>query len=144
MAISNTLCLQFGSTLCRLNYEAQASYNISIRTTDDGTPAKHFDQTFIIYITDDNDRPRDLRLDENTIYENATVGTLIGSFTARDEDAGQNLSFSLVDNDEGRFALFGNKLVTAKSLDHEADKRHVIRVAVVDNGYNALKVIVRA
>ncbi|XP_028399274.1 protocadherin Fat 4-like [Dendronephthya gigantea] len=139
VAVSNTLCLQFGGSLCRLNYEAQARFNVSIRTTDNGNPVKHFDQTFIIYITDDNDRPRDLRLDKNTIYENATLGTVIGSFTAHDEDTGQNLSFSLVDTDEGRFALLGNKLVTAKSLDHEADKRHVIRVAVMDNGYNALK-----
>ncbi|XP_028399271.1 protocadherin Fat 4-like [Dendronephthya gigantea] len=139
VAISNTLCLQFGGSLCGLNYEAQASFNISIRTTDNGNPVKHFDQTFIIYLTDDNDRPRDLTLDKNKIYENATSGTVIGSFTARDEDAGQNLSFSLIDTDGGRFVLLGNKLVTAKSLDHEANKSHVIRVAVTDNGYNALK-----
>jgi hypothetical protein len=46
----------------------------------------------------------------------------------------------LVNDDGGRFALNGDNLVTAKSLDHEADKRHVITVAVVDNGFNALKV----
>jgi hypothetical protein len=74
------------------------------------------------------------------ISENATFGTLIGSFTARDEDFGQKLSLSLVDDDGGRFALNGDKLITAKSLDHEANKRHVITVAVFDNGYNALKV----
>lgn len=65
---------------------------------------------------------------------------MIGSFTARDEDAGQKRSFSLVHDDGGRFGLNGDKLHTAKSLDHEADERHVITVAVTDNGYNALKV----
>ena len=98
------------------------------------------DKTFTIYLNDDNDRPRDLSLTNDTISENATTGTVIGSFTARDEDIGQKLSFSLVNDDGGRFALNGDKLVTAKSLDHEADKRHVITVAVVDNGFNALKV----
>ncbi len=98
------------------------------------------DKTFTIYLNDDNDRPRDLSLTNDTISENATAGTVIGSFTARDEDIGQKLSFSLVNDDGRRFALNGDKLVTAKSLDHEADKRHVITVAVVDNGFNALKV----
>ena len=98
------------------------------------------DKTVTIYLNDDNDRPRDLSLTNDTISENATTGTVIGSFTARDEDTGQKLSFSLVNDDGGRFALNGDKLVTAKSLDHEADKRHVITVAVVDNGFNALKV----
>ena len=75
------------------------------------------------------------------VAENATLGTVIGSFAARDEDRRQKLSFSLVNDDGGRFALNGDQLVTATSLDHEADKRHFITVAVVDNGYNALKVI---
>ena len=83
-------------------------------------------------------------MSKNIISENATAGTLIGSLAARDEDTGQKLSFLLVNDDGGRFALSGNKLVTAKSLDHESNKRHVITVSVVDNGYNALKVNLRA
>ena len=138
--MSNVLCLRQGGTSCLLNFEAQANYSITIKTTDNGIPAKSFDQTFTIYLNDDNDQPRDLSLTNDVVFENATLGTVIGSFTARDEDRGQKLSFSLVNDDGGRFALNGDKLVTAKSLDHEADKRHVITVAVVDNGYNALKV----
>ena len=139
VAISNVLCLRRGGTSCLLNFEAQANYSITIRTTDNGIPAKSFDQTFTIYLNDENDRPRDLSLTNDVIFENATLGTMIGSFTARDEDRAQKLSFLLVNDDGGRLALNGDKLVTAKSLDHEADKRHVITVAVVDNGYNALK-----
>ena len=140
VAASNTLCLQNGGASCLLNFEDQPSYDIKIRTTDNGTPAKSFNQTFTIYLTDDNDRPRDLSLTNDMISENATVGTVIGCFKARDEDRGQKLIFQLVDDDGGRFALDNDKLVTAKSLDHEANKRHLITVAVRDNGYNALKV----
>ena len=134
------MCLRKGGASCLLNFEAQPSFNITIRTTDSGVPAKSFNQTFTIYLNDVNDRPRDLSLTNDRVPENATTGTVVGSFNARDEDRGQKLIFSLVNNDSGRFALKSNNLVTAKSLDHEADKRHVITVAVRDNGFNSLKV----
>lgn len=126
--------------MCRLNYELQQSYNISIRVTDNGIPLASHDQLFTIYLNDDNDRPRDLNLNNWKVSANATVGTLIGFLSARDEDSGQSLIYSLVDDDGGRFALNGEKLVTAKFLNNETDQNHVISVAVTDNGYNALKV----
>lgn len=134
------MCLQHGGKLCLLNFEAQASYNITVRTTDNGNPVEHFDKTFSINLYDDNDRPCDLSLTNNMVFENATTGAVIGSFKARDEDKDQKLSFSLLNDDGGRFAISGDQLITLTSLDHEADNRHLITVAVVDNGYNALKV----
>lgn len=75
--------------------------------------------------------------------ENATKGTLIGKFSADDEESAQSLSYSLSDTDQGRFTVTPDGyLTTVLALDHEANKTHTVTVVVQDNGVPMKKVCI--
>src|SRR5262249_43033381 len=57
--------------------------------------------------------PSNISLSGNSVKENSPAGTVIGTLTASDPDAGDSSTFALVDNAGGRFAISGNKLVVA-------------------------------
>jgi len=89
------------------------------------------------YVIDKNDAPTDIVLAGAAVAENATNGTLIGLLTATDPDTGDTLTFSLLDNAGGRFAIAdGNRLVVADGtlLDFEAAASHPVTVRVTDGG----------
>ena len=61
--------------------------------------------------------------------------------TSRDEDASQSATYSLSNDDSGRFKVDSQgRLYTAKNINHETQKRHVIRAMVTDNGNPPMKV----
>ena len=96
-----------------------------------------YDKSFNITVSDLNEPPYDLQLSKNRVNENSTVGTIIGQFIAKDEDRNpkQSLTFTLVDDDNGRFNVTSNgTLIQAKKLDYERNKMHEIEVNVTDNG----------
>lgn len=118
-----------------MNYEEQASHTISVRSTDSGSPSKSIEKNFTITINDVNDQPRDLKLSNQAIKEDAPIASMIGQFSARDEDAGQRLVYSLVNDDNGRFEINGSGwLIKAKGTDYETNKVHFIVAKVTDNG----------
>ena len=120
-----------------LDHETQPVIKIEIRVTDSGNPAMAYEKSFNITVSDLNEPPYDLQLSKNRVNENSTVGTIIGQFTAKDEDRNpkQSLTFTLVDDDNGRFNVTNNgTLIQAKKLDYERSKMHEIEVNVTDNG----------
>ncbi len=141
VALSNNSCLTRGGDSCLLNYEQSKIQTIMVRSQDNGLPPLSFEKEFTINLTDVNDRPRDLSLSSNRVPENATRGYLIGQLSATDEDAGQKLSFQLIDDDNGSFALNKDAFITkAKDTDYENKKVHKISVQVSDNGSPVLMV----
>ena len=61
--------------------------------------------------------------------------------TSRDEDASQSATYSLSNDDSGRFKVDSQgRLYTAKNINHETQERHVIRAMVKDNGNPPMKV----
>ena len=124
-----------------LNYESVSSYSIKVRSVDSGSPSQSVNASFNITLNDVNDQPRDLKLSNYKVTENAPLNTLVGNLSASDEDKGQNLNFSLVDDDGGKFAL-DNKggLYKAKSTDYETSKVHYVVAKVTDNGQPSLSV----
>ena len=67
---------------------------------------------------------------------------LVGRFTSRDEDTSQQLTYSLSNDDSGRFRVDSQgRLYKAKDTDYETQTMHTIRAAVKDNGNPAMKVI---
>ena len=130
-------CLAIGSPNCSLNYETKEMYLIEVESMDDKTPSLKIIRSFNISVIDKNDPPYDLQLSENRVNENATVGTIIGQFTAKDEDRNpkQSLAYTLVDDDNGRFNVTNNgTFIQAKKMDYEISKMHEIEVNVTDNG----------
>ena len=141
VASSNVDCLKNGGTFCKLNYEKQPSYTITVRVTDNGSPPQSNEARMSISLNDVNDQPRHFQLSSRTVKENATLGTKIGRFTATDEDKFQTLTFSLIDDDGRRFAIdSAGYLFKAKDTDYETNKTHTIVAQVIDNGTVPLKV----
>lgn len=124
-----------GGSQCFLNYESVSSYSIVVRSVDSGSPSLSINASFNISVNDVNDQPRGLQLSNYKVSENAPINTIVGNLSATDEDTGQTLSFSLADDDNGRFGLNNNGSVyKAKSTDYETNKVHYIVANVTDNG----------
>jgi hypothetical protein len=68
------------------------------------------------------------------VLELARAGTVVGSLTATDPNSGDELSFKLLDDAGGRFALVGRDLVVRQGhkLDYEQSRSHAVGVRVRD------------
>ena len=109
-----------------LDYETNTSHNVVVRSaSSDGSSST---QSFTINVTDvseagatpivDNDAAGD------SVAENAVIGTTVGVTAFSDDvDASDTISYSLDDNDGGRFTIdSATGIVTvAGAIDREAD-----------------------
>jgi Ca2+-binding RTX toxin-like protein len=85
----------------------------------------------------ENGAPTDIALSATTVVENAANGTLVGRLGGSDPDALDTLTFTLLDDAGGRFAIAnGSDLVVADGalLDFEQAASHAVRVRVADAG----------
>jgi hypothetical protein len=83
-----------------------------------------------------NQSPTDLAISNNTIAENQSVGTAIGTFTSTDPDTGNSFTYSLVtgtgDTDNALFTITDNQLQTNAIFDYETQHSYSIRVKTTD------------
>jgi VCBS repeat-containing protein len=86
------------------------------------------------YIEHPNEAPEDLILDGNSVDENAPAGTLVGTASAEDPDPEDVLSYSLVNDAGGLFAIDSatGALTTTAPLNHEAQASYDIVVRATD------------
>ena len=119
-----------------LNYESAASHNLTVQVTD--SSGQSYDETFTINLTNVNEGPTDLALSANSVAENATTGTVVGTVSGTDPDAGDIKTYSLTDTAGGRFAInsaTGQLTVADGSLlNYEAATSHTLTVRVTDSG----------
>ncbi len=119
-----------------LNFEAQATYSVRIRTTDSG--GLSFENTFTVTATDVNEKPTSLALSTNTVAENQPAGTGIGTLSSTDPDAGDTFTYTLVagtgSGDNASFQIVGNTLQTAQPLNFEVRPTYSIRIRTTDLG----------
>ncbi|WP_461111633.1 Ig-like domain-containing protein, partial [Spirosoma jeollabukense] len=89
-----------------------------------------------------NKVPTNITLSVNTVAENASPNTVVGTFSTTDADVGQTFSYSLVagagSTDNASFKLVGNQLQTNATFDYETKNSYSIRVSTTDNGAPAL------
>ncbi|XP_062500738.1 protocadherin beta-14-like [Corticium candelabrum] len=140
VAVYNSKCLALGGKWCMLNMEEKNKYDVVVRVTDSGSPPLVRDEIITIHLTDVNDRPRNLDLSSNTVYENDPKDTLVGLLSARNEDKGQTLEYVLVDDDDGKFKIVANELRKALPADYETSTSHSILVTVRDDGIPSLNI----
>ena len=85
-----------------------------------------------------NTAPSDIILSANTVAENASTGTSVGTLTATDTDPGDTFTYTLVsgtgDTDNGSFTVDGSILKSAEVFDYETKSSYSIRVRVTDAG----------
>ncbi|MBB4039986.1 VCBS repeat-containing protein [Microvirga flocculans] len=96
------------------------------------------EQTVTVSIAPVNDRPHDIALSNNKVVESAKAGTVVGTLTGHDVD-NETLSFSLVNDAGGRFAIEDGKLVVRDGfkLDYEQATSHTVTVQVKDGSNTA-------
>ena len=116
------------------DFETKSSYSVRIRTTDIGGLV--FEDFFVISVTNVNEAPTAITIDNSTAVDLAPVGTVIGQFSTTDVDAGDTHIYSLVagdgDTDNGSFEIVGGELRTLVELDFIATPTYSIRVLTTD------------
>ncbi len=113
------------------DFEAQSSYNIRFRSTDQG--GLFFEKDFTINVNNLNEAPTDLALSATSINENVPANTVIGSLVGTNPDANNTFSYSLVtgtdSEDNNAFSIInGNQLQINSSPDFETKSSYKIRV----------------
>ncbi|MFO0813505.1 MAG: hypothetical protein U0796_09815 [Gemmatales bacterium] len=116
-----------------LNYEAQPTRTVRIRTTD--AVGLSFDKIFTITVQNVNEAPTAILLSNNSIPQNMPAGTLVGQLSTTDPDQGDSFTYSLVSgtgstNNVG-FIIQGSSLKTNAAL---AVGTYSIRVRSADAG----------
>ncbi len=123
-----------------LDYETAQQHQVTLRVSDGhgGT----FDKNFTIAVTDVdetppppvNHAPTDIGLSAASVAENASGNTSIGLLSGTDADSGDVLTYTLVDDAGGRFAILNGALVVADGavLDYETAQQHLVNVRVSD------------
>jgi Ca2+-binding RTX toxin-like protein len=85
-----------------------------------------------------NTAPDLIELSANAVYESAANGTVVGTVSAADPDAGDTLTYALLDDAGGRFAIdsvTGAITVADGSLlDYDVADQHSVVVQVTDAG----------
>ena len=90
-------------------------------------------QSMQISITNVNEAPTAITLDSAFVYENQPAGTTVGRFTANDPDAGDSITYTLVDSDSS-FYLDSRSLKTSVVFDYEVKNSYPINVKATDSG----------
>ncbi len=126
-------------TAASFDFEAKASYSVNVRTTD--SAGNVFEKSFTITVTNVNEAPTDIALSNASVAENEPAGTVVGTLSATDQDAGQTHTFTVVTAgcgntypDGSSFTVNAGSLVTAASLDYEAKSSYSVCVRVTDDG----------
>lgn len=89
---------------------------------------------FQMNVTPVNDAPHALWIDENIISERGAIGEEIGTLYAEDVDNVMgDMSFSIVNDIDDKFAIIGNTLVLRNSLNFTTSEFHDVTVRVTDS-----------
>jgi Ca2+-binding RTX toxin-like protein len=114
----------------------------SIVLTNVSLSTLNFSNAFSISVS--NHAPTITTLSGGSVAENSLTGTIVGTVSGIDPDAGGELRYSLIDNAEDRFAINATTgLITVDRdwlygrgwlLDYESAQSHAITVRVTDQG----------
>jgi Ca2+-binding RTX toxin-like protein len=93
-------------------------------------------------IRDDDNAPTNISLNASNAMELAATGSVVGTLSAQDPDAGSTFTYALLDSAGGRFRISGNQLLVDNGflLDFEQGGAHTIKVQVNDgSGHTFVK-----
>lgn len=127
------------------DFETTPSYSFIVTVTDSGSPTLVGSGMVTISLTNGEDPPTITPGQGFFIAENSPNGTLVGTVDARDPDAGQSITFSIIGgNSSGAFAInSANGQITvadSSKLNFETTKSFTVTIQVTDNGVPALSV----
>jgi LPXTG-site transpeptidase (sortase) family protein len=112
------------------NYESKNSYSIRLRSTDQG--GLYYEKVFTITITDVNETPTNIIIDNASVVDGLSINTLVGAFTTTDPDSGNTFAYSLVGGDTTSFNISGPNLQTSEIFDFETKSSYSVTVRSTD------------
>lgn len=115
------------------NYEQQAKYVVELRASDG---VNVFAKNLTINVSDVNDAPTIIGLSSTDILENEKKESVIAELVVVDEDVGQSVRCSVVNNKQ--FYLQKNLLVLVGDIDYESEPRIQLQVTCMDDGIPSL------
>ncbi len=128
------------ATLASLTYQGATDFagaDTLTMTSTDSNAVTDVDSVAIT-VSAVNDAPTDLSLSANTVPENASNGTVVGTISVTDVDPGDTQTYALTDSAGGRFAINSSTgVVTVANgmlLNYEAATSHTVTVRVTDIG----------
>ncbi|UPJ41119.1 VCBS domain-containing protein [Bradyrhizobium sp. 40] len=116
-------------TAAPLDFEQATSHSVTVRATDAG--GLTHDTTFAIATTNINEAPTDISLSNTVIPQGTASGTVVGTLSALDPDAGDTFSYTLTDNAGGQFGISGGNIVVTSPLTTGTEQ---ITVVATDAG----------
>ncbi|KAH9509326.1 hypothetical protein Btru_046779 [Bulinus truncatus] len=128
--------LKIGINNSALDYETARILSLLVQTEDSGTPPLSLNDTVRIILTNTNDPPTDITLNNTLIQELSSVGTLVGVFSVADQDVNQSHSCMVNNIDTVPFTVEGglNLRVSRAEIDYESQKNYVVKVVCQDDG----------
>ena len=117
--------------------EAQGpgTYKFNVSLSDGVTNAA---QMIVLTVSEGKSPPTDLTLSPTSVAENEPNGTVVGTFSSVDPDAGDTFAYALVSGagsaDNAAFTIVGGQLQTAVPFDYEVKSSYSIRVRTMDQG----------
>ncbi len=135
--IDNSSFTIVGNTLktnAVFDFETKNSYTVRVRSTDQG--GLSFEKAFTIIITNVNEAPTDIALDNGSIAENAGVNAPVGNLTGFDPDPLDDLVFSLPAglSNNSLFNINGSLLQANASFDFESGSSYTVIIRATDSG----------
>jgi hypothetical protein len=124
-------------TTALLDHEAfGGTYRIRVMSTD--RSGRSGTSIIPVQVTNTNEPPVAMGLNNVSIAENQAIGSRVGEFTTLDRDQGGSFTYSLVpgtgSSDNASFQIVDNQLRTAASFNYEAKSTYQIRVRTADQG----------
>ncbi|MBL7111867.1 MAG: T9SS type A sorting domain-containing protein [Bacteroidales bacterium] len=124
-----------------LDYETRDTCYVRIKTIDKGD--LFFEQEFIILVNDvdesvPNEPPVDITISSQSIAENKSTGSLVGKLWTDDPDVFDDHTYAFVsgpgDDDNGRFMILDDLLLSDEQFDFETEDTMYIRIKSTDKG----------
>lgn len=120
----------------QLDFEVTTSFTLTVEVEDLAGLTDR--QLITVNLNDVNETPVALHLIGRSVAENSANGAVVGTVTGTDFDAGDILTYSLMDSAAGRFAVDSTSgLITVTHgalLNFEAASSHNIIVRTTDSG----------
>ncbi len=137
-AINPTTGLITVNNAAAIDFETNPIFNLTIQVTDNGAPPLSSTATLTINLTNVNDPPT-IPPQAFSLTENSPLGTVVGTVTSSDGDAGQTRTYAITaGNDNGAFsinAVTGEiRVANPAAIDFETTPVFTLTVSATDNG----------
>ncbi len=118
-----------------LNYEVTPSFTLSLRATDNGSPALYSQATVTVNVQNVNEAPV-ISNQAFSAVQNSTNGTLVGTVVAVNPDSGQTMTFSITaGNTNSCFAINASTgAITVSNSTLLTPQTFALTVRATDNG----------